>query len=48
MIKRVFIQIICLLIISLTGNAQLLNKDSLLKSLPSAKEDTNKVKLYFT
>ncbi|MBS1758542.1 MAG: sensor histidine kinase [Bacteroidetes bacterium] len=48
MIKRVFIQIICLLIISACSYAQALNKDSLLKSLPSAKEDTNKVKLYYT
>lgn len=47
MIKRVFIHIICLLIISLTGKTQSLNKDSLLKLLPTAKEDTNKVKLYY-
>lgn len=45
MMKSVFIQIICLLLFSVNANAQLLNKDSLLKALPVAKDDTTKVQL---
>jgi len=48
MIKRIFIPFACLLFFSLCAKAQaLLNKDSLLKKIDTAKDDSTKVNLYY-
>jgi two-component system, NarL family, sensor kinase len=48
MIKCVMIPFICLMCLGISGSAQeLMNRDSLLGQLKSAKEDSAKVKLYY-
>ncbi|WP_300602341.1 ATP-binding protein [Niabella sp.] len=46
MMKQLILRTLCLLCICISGNGQTPDKDSLLKLLPVAKDDTAKVQLY--